>query len=76
MTEHVLVGHLYGVRALRPDALHRAAHVRRALRLQPRRARVQRQERACPSDAGRAVDDDRWPFAVSGPRVSDRKSVV
>lgn len=46
VAEHVLVGHLYGVRALRSDALDGAAHVQRALRAQPRRADVQRQERA------------------------------
>lgn len=50
VAEHVLVGHLYAVRALRADALHRAAHVHHALRRQPQRADVQRQERACHRD--------------------------
>lgn len=69
MAEDILVGHLYGVRALGSDALDRTAYVQYSLRAQTLRAYIQRQERASPSDAGGAVYDDGRSLLVSGPGV-------
>lgn len=47
MAEDILIGHLYGVSALRTYLLHCATYIRRAHILQTRYANVQRNECAC-----------------------------
>lgn len=47
MTEDILIGHLYGVGALRTYLLDGATYIRRAHILQTRYANVQRDECAC-----------------------------